>query len=95
MQWWVESPTGSGRPVDPYKLLQAATSNDDDPDDNNKNSKNAVAHGGDAIAAYSTLQRSDIECNTREQIEKSLLRYCELDTLAMVMIMQALIGHLK
>ena len=93
MQWWVESLPGSGQPIDPYKLLQMANNFDNDTD-YNSNSNSVVAHGGDAIAAYSMLQRYDIDMNARQQIEKSLLRYCELDTLAMVMIVQALIGHL-
>jgi Domain of unknown function(DUF2779) len=95
MQWWVESAPGSGRLIDPYKLLQTANGNDNATDENAPSISSVVAHGGDAIAAYSMLQRNDVEWHVRQQIEKSLLRYCELDTLAMVMIMQALIGHLK
>ena len=36
--------------------------------------------------AYSYLQFSDLDDDRREAITKGLLRYCELDTLAMVMI---------
>jgi Domain of unknown function(DUF2779) len=93
MQWWKEDVPGSGIPIDPYKLLQCANMTDNDTGSTTSNS--VVVHGGDAIAAYSMLQRIDIEMSIRQQIEKSLLRYCELDTLAMVMMMQALIGHLK
>jgi hypothetical protein len=42
--------------------------------------------GGAAMIAYSKLQFTDMSKVERHQVEQSLLRYCELDTLAMVMI---------
>jgi hypothetical protein len=42
--------------------------------------------GGAALTAYARMQfeeMSDYEC---EEIRKALLKYCELDTMAMVMI---------
>ena len=39
--------------------------------------------------AYARLQFEDLPTDERQMIEESLLRYCELDTLAMVMIMKA------
>ena len=38
------------------------------------------------MTAYAYLQFSDIEANLRGNIKDSLLKYCELDTMAMVMI---------
>ena len=49
-----------------------------------------VAQGGDAIAAYKTLQHEDLDPNARSAMEASLRRYCELDMLAMVMMMQGI-----
>jgi len=48
-----------------------------------------------AATAYHKLQ-NDVDLNEadRKDIETSLLRYCELDTLAMVMILQAWQGFL-
>jgi hypothetical protein len=86
MQWWVERHEGMG-PVDPYKLLGGTGSS--------SQKSNIVAHGGDAIAAYSALQRADLDADSRAEMEQSLLRYCELDTLAMVMIVQGLRGFLN
>ena len=43
-----------------------------------------VCDGGAALAAYSKLQFSDDTIS--EALETALLRYCELDTLAMVFI---------
>lgn len=47
-----------------------------------------IAIGGAAATAYSRLQFESLDEQTRLRIKNSLLRYCELDTLAMVMIVQ-------
>jgi hypothetical protein len=49
----------------------------------------AVNQGGAATNAYLCLQFEDMPDAHRLVTEKALLRYCELDTLAMVMILQA------
>jgi hypothetical protein len=45
-----------------------------------------IAEGGAAMMAYAWLQFTDVPPAQKEQIRKALLRYCELDTMAMVMI---------
>ena len=45
-----------------------------------------IADGGAALTAYAKLQYQDMSDKEREEITKGLLKYCELDTLAMVMI---------
>jgi hypothetical protein len=47
-----------------------------------------VADGGAAMTAYNYLQFSEIPLEQRMRIGDSLLRYCELDTLAMVMLVE-------
>jgi hypothetical protein len=47
-----------------------------------------IAEGGAAATAYSRLQFEDLKDAQRVQIKQALLRYCELDTLAMVMVVQ-------
>ena len=42
--------------------------------------------GGAAMMAYARLQFEDMSDIERREIKDALLRYCELDTLAMVMI---------
>jgi hypothetical protein len=86
--WWQES---NGTPVDPYKLLppvftdlapellQSLESDDE----------LEIAQGGAATTAYARLQFEDLSLAERQNIEAALLRYCELDTLAMVMIYEA------
>jgi hypothetical protein len=49
----------------------------------------ALADGGTAMGAYNYLQFSEIPFDQRKLISDSLLRYCELDTLAMVMVLEA------
>ena len=48
-----------------------------------------IADGGAAATAYARLQFESISTEARARIIAALLRYCELDTLAMVMIVQA------
>ncbi len=45
-----------------------------------------IRDGGAAMTAYSKMQFSKVPKTQREQLKKGLLKYCELDTLAMVMI---------
>ncbi len=47
-----------------------------------------IAEGGAAATAYSRLQFEDLQDAQRVQIKQALLCYCELDTLAMVMVVQ-------
>lgn len=80
MIWWTENEVGSVE--DPYKKLKEPLvfSDSDDID---------VAEGGEASMAYCRLQYETLSAETRVNLEERLLRYCELDTLAMAMIVQA------
>jgi hypothetical protein len=87
--WW--RPDDHGNPQDPYSLLKSYGEDllgetllaSEDPDDL------VVAEGGAATTAYARLQFETLNSDTRVKINEALLRYCELDTLAMVMIVQA------
>ena len=48
-----------------------------------------IADGGAAMAAYGKLQYEDMSAMERDRLNNALLKYCELDTLAMVMIYEA------
>jgi hypothetical protein len=54
-----------------------------------------LADGGAAMTAYNYLQFSDIPVEQRKSISDALLRYCELDTLAMVMLVEGWKGMIK
>ena len=57
-------------------------------EDSDEGETSVIAEGGAAATAYSRLQFEDLDEEARTRIISALLRYCELDTLAMVMIMQ-------
>lgn len=52
-------------------------------------------NGGEALIAYAKMQYMDMSEPERKIISQSLLKYCELDTLAMVMIYEFFIYELK
>ena len=62
--------------------------------DNQENSED-IKDGGAAMIAYAKMQFEDLSDNDRNNLRKNLLRYCELDTLAMVMIYEAWKDWLK
>ncbi|GAA4026460.1 hypothetical protein GCM10022386_07350 [Flavobacterium cheonhonense] len=47
-----------------------------------------LADGGAALTAYGKMQYTNISEAEREELTKALLKYCELDTLAMVMLFE-------
>ena len=49
-----------------------------------------LSNGGTALTAYGKIQYTDMKKNERNALKESLLKYCELDTLAMVMIYEHL-----
>ena len=77
MAWWVT--TDDGKVRDPYKLLLQDVGIPEA----------AINQGGAATTAYMLLQFEDMAPAQRAEMNAALLRYCELDTLAMVMILQA------
>ena len=76
----------NGLLIDPYEKLKAYAKALL-PDDVNTDAS-VIAEGGAAATAYARLQFESLDLETRERIKSALLRYCELDTLAMVMIVQ-------
>lgn len=88
MCWWMKA---DGGVADPYMLLPPVFP-DMDFAANDVVVDGLDAHlkeGGAAMTAYARLQFEDLRDDQREAIEAALLRYCELDTLAMVMAVQA------
>jgi hypothetical protein len=47
-----------------------------------------VNNGGEALTAYGRMQFTFLDKEQHEDLGNQLLRYCELDTMAMVMIME-------
>ena len=90
--WWQAESSGGAK--DPYALLAADNPAElaavgggrgRDIDDGGS----TVTHGSDAMRAYELLQYTDLGDERREAVVRALLRYCELDTLAMVMLVES------
>lgn len=79
-----------GEVVDPYKNLDKPFE-DWDPEFERKSDIEEINNGGAALTAYGLTQYTDMSDQERDTIKKALLKYCELDTLAMVMVYE----HLK
>ncbi len=76
-----------GKIVNPYKILPPVFEGWIDEDlKNNISEIEEISDGGAALTGYSKLQYQDMTEKERTEITKALLKYCELDTLAMVMI---------
>jgi len=86
--WWQQV---DGKVRDPYDLLPPVFSDftRDEVDAMEVGFAPELQEGGAAMAAYGRLQFEEIDLRERDSIQRALLRYCELDTLAMVMAVQA------
>jgi hypothetical protein len=86
----------NGRYKDPYTLLEQFNVGGLTSDELNEQfgtgddgfGEETIKDGGAAMMAYQELQFSHVPDERRESIRKALLRYCELDTLAMVMLVE-------
>lgn len=79
--------------MDPYELLPAVFDEVDKNTWDNLWAGDEIRGGGAAMAAYLRLQQDGLPQEYRDDIENGLLRYCELDTLAMVMIVESWLNH--
>jgi hypothetical protein len=88
MIWWVPDSDGA---KNPYDLLPPIFSDirQDELEAEAEEEGEDIREGGAATTAYSRMQFTNVSPELREATRKALLRYCELDTLAMVMIYQA------
>ena len=88
----------ASKDFDPYKTLPGIFGSDqteldemlqrlagDDGDDG------TINQGGMAMTAYNYTQFNSLSTPERNSIEQALLRYCELDTMAMVIVVQGLL----
>lgn len=85
---WFEPHTNN---YDPYLILKnlAYSLLPDNIDEFLEENSSIIAEGGSAAIAYERLQYENLNTEERNKIKESLLRYCELDTLAMAMVIQA------
>lgn len=82
--------------IDPYKLLPPVFEDFNEEELESiepSDIDNEIAEGGAAMVAFRRLQLTDVSDIERNAIENSLLKYCELDTLAMVMLVEGWANH--
>lgn len=84
---WLE--IKNGEIVDPYKKLPKIFPDISDRTFKILTENENLADGGAALTAYGRMQFSEMSSEEREALAGALLRYCELDTMAMVMIYEA------
>lgn len=75
-----------GKVVNPYLLLPKMFQDISDKDMQILSDDNELREGGAALTAYARMQFEEMSDYERQEIEQALLKYCELDTLAMVML---------
>jgi hypothetical protein len=85
---WTWIKVENGKVKDPYKLLPIMFK-DSDMLDQLISNNDEIKDGGAAMTAYAKMQFEEMTSYERSELTKSLLQYCELDTMAMVMIYEA------
>lgn len=75
-----------GRIINPYKLLPPLEKEYDDEELSSLFADLEINEGGAAMMAYARMQFTEMNEEEVKRIREALLRYCELDTLAMVLI---------
>lgn len=84
---WIEK-DASGKVIDPYKRLPPIFSDLDLETMDSLITDGSIADGGAAMTAYARMQFTQMSEAESEKVAKALLKYCELDTFAMVMIFE-------
>lgn len=86
MQQWVQYENNVVK--NPYKLLPNIFTNISEKDHILLTQEDEINNGSAALTAYAKIQSTEIDTKERTALKAGLLRYCELDTLAMVMIFE-------
>lgn len=84
---WIEMK--DGKVIDPYKRLPKMFQDASDKTMDLLSEDDELANGGAALTAYGKMQFTEISDYELKELSSALLKYCELDTLAMVMIFEA------
>jgi hypothetical protein len=84
-----------GKVVDPYKRLPPIFTDLDLDTMDSLVTEGSIADGGAAMTAYARMQFTQMTDEESERVAKALLKYCELDTFAMVMIFEHWANEVK
>jgi hypothetical protein len=91
---WIKRDS-KGEIIDPYKLLPPIFSDLDLDTMDSLITEGSIADGGAAMTSYARMQFTQMHPQERERVTTALLKYCELDTFAMVMIYQYWVDQIK
>lgn len=72
--WWQTDPEGAAK--SPYRLMLE------------ENQEEGIRRGTEAMVVYARMLSENLTAEEQQSLQKALLRYCEMDTLAMLMIFQ-------
>jgi len=89
---WIQK-TSEGLVKDPYDLLPKLFTGATHVDERLLTNGSELKNGGAALMAYAKMQFEHMSDYERNELQAGLLKYCELDTLAMVMIYEAWVHH--
>jgi len=92
---WYEMDPDTGIVKDPYSTLGSIAEDINYDKAERLFNKDEIREGGATMTAYSKMQFTQMTNAERKSIRKALLKYCELDTLAMVMIWEHWYDSLK
>ncbi|MCB0367662.1 MAG: DUF2779 domain-containing protein [Bdellovibrionales bacterium] len=81
--------------LDPYKQLDPVFTDYDRTTLDLLMPEDEIQNGGAAMTAYARCQFTKMSIEERQKIKEALLKYCELDTLAMVMIYEYWLALLR
>jgi len=81
--------------VDPYKSLKPVFDEVKDEYLVQFLTDDTLSDGGAAMMAYAKMQFSEMSEIERKHVKEALLRYCELDTMAMVFIIEYFLSVIK
>ena len=89
---WVRYEAGTHRIINPYELLPAVFEGVDNQvlDSLLLDEDSSIAEGGAAMTAYARMQFTEMSGEERDKVISALLKYCELDTFAMVLVWEGL-----
>jgi len=82
---WIQEDE-QGKVISPYKLLPSLFEDLDDDNVEEFLMGDRLADGGAAMTAYAMMQFTEMSDLERNRIVEGLLKYCELDTMAMVFL---------
>lgn len=84
---WIE--VKNGEVTNPYKILPKMFQDASEKNMALLTEEDKLASGGAALTAYGKMQFTEITDYEKKELSNALLKYCELDTFAMVMIYEA------